>query len=102
MRKSNRLVALCLVTALTFVLLPGLLQAEEQAVEKEQAIEKVNINKATVEELTQLQGIGPAYAEQIVEYREAHGPFERPEGIMNVKGIGQKIWETNKDRIIIE
>lgn len=96
MRKSNRLVALCLVVALTFVLLPGLLQAEEQA------IEKVNINKATVEDLTQLNGIGPAYAERIVEYREVHGPFERPEGIMNVKGIGQKIWETNKGRIIIE
>ena len=94
--------ALCLVVALTFVLLPGLLQAEEQAVEKEQVIEKVNINKATVEELTQLNGIGPAYAERIVEYREAHGPFERPEGIMNVKGIGQKMWETNKDLITIE
>ncbi len=96
MKKTARSVALCLVVALTFVLLPGLLQAEEQT------IEKVNINKATVEELTQLQGIGPAYAERIVEYREAHGPFERPEGIMNVKGIGQKIWEANKDRIILE
>lgn len=96
MKKTRRLTALCLVTALTFVLLPGLLQAEEQT------IEKVNINKASVEELTQLQGVGPAYAERIVEYREAHGPFERPEGIMNVKGIGQKIWETNKDRITIE
>ncbi|MFH1673217.1 MAG: helix-hairpin-helix domain-containing protein [Pseudomonadota bacterium] len=102
MKKSRRLMALCLVAALTFVLLPGLLQAEEQAVEKEQTIEKVNINKATVEELTQLHGVGPAYAELIVEYREAHGPFERPEGIMNVKGIGQKIWETNKDLITIE
>lgn len=96
MKKTKKLVALCLVTALTFALLPGLLQAEEHA------IQKININKASAEELTQLQGIGPEYAERIIQYREAHGPFDRPEGIMNVKGIGQTIWEANKDRIAVE
>jgi competence protein ComEA len=96
MKKTKKLVCLCLVAAFTFALLPGLLQAEEHA------IEKININKASAEELTQLHGIGHEYAERIVQYREAHGPFERPEGIMNVKGIGQKIWEANKDRITIE
>ena len=96
MKKTKKLIYLCLVAAFTFALLPGLLQAEEHAPAK------ININKASVEELTQLDGIGPEYAERIIQYREAHGPFERPEGIMNVKGIGQKIWEANKDHIAVE
>ena len=96
MKKTKKLICLCLVTAFTFVLLPGLLQAEEHA------LAKININKASAEELTQLDGIGPEYAERIIQYREAHGPFDRPEGIMNVQGIGQKIWEANKDRLTVE
>ena len=62
----------------------------------------VNINKASVEELTQLKGIGSAYAERIVKYRDKNGPFEKPEDIMKVKGIGQKTWDTNKDRITVK
>lgn len=62
----------------------------------------VNINKASVEELTKLKGIGSAYAERIVNYRDKNGPFEKPEDIMKVKGIGQKTWDTNKDRITVK
>lgn len=63
---------------------------------------KININTATVEELTQLKNIGPGYAQRIVQYREESGAFQKPEDIMKVKGIGQKTWELNKDRIIVE
>jgi competence protein ComEA len=64
--------------------------------------EKVNINTATVEELTQLQRIGPKYAEKIVEYRETNGPFKKPEDIVKVKGVGAKTLEANRDRIVVE
>ena len=63
---------------------------------------KVNLNKATVAELTQLKGIGQKYAERIVEFREKNGPFTKTEDLMNVKGIGLKIWEKNKDLITVE
>jgi len=63
---------------------------------------KININKATVEELTQLKNIGPGYAQRIVQYREENGAFEKPEDIMKVKGIGAKTWELNKERIIVK
>jgi len=63
---------------------------------------KVNINTASVEELTQLQGIGAKYAAQIVEYREQKGPFASPEDLMKVPGIGQKTFEKNKDVIVVE
>jgi competence protein ComEA len=64
--------------------------------------EKININTATVDQLIQLKGVGTKYAARIIEYREKNGPFEKPEDIMKVKGIGQKTFETNKDLITIE
>jgi len=63
---------------------------------------KVNINAATVEELTQLKRIGPKYAEKIVAFREANGPFKSADELVNVPGIGQKTIEVNKDIITTE
>ena len=63
---------------------------------------KININTASTEELTQLESIGPKYAERIIEYREKNGPFKNAEDITKVSGIGTKIYELNKDRIVIE
>lgn len=63
---------------------------------------KININQAGVEELAKLDRVGEKYAQRIVEYREANGPFDKTEDIMKVKGVGQKIWEVNKDRIAVE
>lgn len=61
---------------------------------------KININKATVKELTKLKQVGVKVAEKIVEFREKNGPFKKPEDIMKVPGIGPKIFEQNKDIII--
>lgn len=63
---------------------------------------KININSAGVEELAKLDRVGEKYAQRIVEYRETNGPFEKPEDIMKVKGIGSKIWDANKDRIVVK
>ena len=63
---------------------------------------KININKAPVEELAKLDRVGTKYAQRIVEYREKNGPFKIPEDIMKVKGIGEKIWEVNKDKIAVK
>jgi competence protein ComEA len=50
---------------------------------------KININVATVAELTYLSGIGEVLAQRIVEYREENGPFSQPADLLNVKGIGE-------------
>lgn len=63
---------------------------------------KININKATVDELSTLKRIGPSYAQRIVDYRNENGPFQKPEDIMNVRGIGLKTFEANKDIITCE
>ena len=63
---------------------------------------KINLNKATVEELSQLKGIGMKYAERIVQYRDKNGPFKNVEDILNVQGIGLRTLEKNKDRIVVK
>ena len=59
----------------------------------ERPIGVVNLNTATVEELQTLPSIGPVLAKRIVEYRNTHGPFQRPEELIEVKGIGPRTFE---------
>jgi competence protein ComEA len=61
---------------------------------------KVNINTAGVKELTTLRGLGPKIAERIVAYREANGPFKKPEDLRKVEGVGKGLWERNRERIV--
>lgn len=62
---------------------------------------KIDINTASATELMVLDGIGKVYAERIVEYRKANGPFKTAEDIMKVDGIGKATWEKNKDKITV-
>ena len=62
----------------------------------------ININTASASELETLDGIGPVLAERIVAYREEHGPFAAVEDLMQVKGIGEDIWNNLLERITIE
>ncbi|NLI69813.1 MAG: transporter [Firmicutes bacterium] len=62
---------------------------------------KVNINRATLEELTTLTGIGEKRARNIIEYRDAHGPFSKIEEIMNVPNIGAGLFEGIKENITV-
>lgn len=62
---------------------------------------KVNINTATLEELTQLPGIGEATANKIIEYRKENGKFKTVEDIKNVAGIGNSKFENIKDLITV-
>jgi len=62
---------------------------------------KININTAGKAQLITLKHVGDKIADRIIEYRRAH-PFKNSEEIMNVKGVGQKVFEANKDRIIVK
>ncbi len=67
-----------------------------------QKVEKININTASVEELTKLKGIGVKKAKAIVEFRKKNGNFKKPEDIMLVKGIGKKTYERLKPYITVK
>ncbi len=60
---------------------------------KTEEIKKVNINKADIETLIKLPGIGPVKAKAIIDYRENIGKFESLNEITKVKGIGKKTME---------
>jgi competence protein ComEA len=66
------------------------------------AVEKININTASVKDLQKLEGVGPGVAQRIVEYREAHGPFKRGEDLRKVGGVGASMFERNRERIVVK
>ena len=61
---------------------------------------KVNINTATASELAYLPRLGPKVAARIVEHRKEK-PFARPEDLMEVKGIGEKLFTTLKPYVAV-
>ena len=62
--------------------------------------ETVNINSADAATLDRvLDNLGPSKAQAIVEYRKAHGAFRSAEQLAEVKGVGLKTVEKNRDRI---
>lgn len=61
----------------------------------------ININSATISELTQLNNIGSSTAQKIVEYRENNGPFTCIEDIMKVSGIKENIFNAIKSLICV-
>ena len=62
----------------------------------------VNINQATLKELTSLPGIGKKRANDIIEYREKNGKFTSIEDVKKVDGIGKDTIEKIKDLIVFE
>jgi competence protein ComEA len=62
----------------------------------------VDLNTADAATLArELKGIGPARAEAIVAWREAHGPFKSPEDLVKVQGIGERVLEDNRTLLTV-
>ena len=74
----------------------------QSAVPEEPAETKIDINQATTAQLQLLPHIGPALSKRIVEYRESNGRFERIEDLMQVQGVGPKTFQKIKDYIAVE
>lgn len=62
---------------------------------------KIRLNSATSEQLQQLSGIGEKKAEAILQYRQQHGKFKTVDELQQVKGIGPKLLQKNKDRLTL-
>jgi competence protein ComEA len=60
---------------------------------------KPSLANATVEQLEELDGIGPTLAERIVEYRDAHGGFRSLGELRDVDGIGEKRFASLRDAL---
>jgi competence protein ComEA len=61
----------------------------------------VNLNSATAEQLDTLDGVGPATAQKILEYRAQHGGFRSVDDLAQVSGIGPKRLEALRGRVVV-
>jgi competence protein ComEA len=60
----------------------------------------VNVNTADASAIAkELDGIGPAKAQAIVEYRQKNGPFKSPDDLLKVDGIGERVLDQNRGNI---
>lgn len=66
------------------------------------ALAALDLNKASVEELDALPGVGPSRAQAIVDYRTQNGPFGSVEDLQKVKGIGDKTLAELKPLLLVE
>ena len=89
----KRLIAVCVTLLVIFAFL-GPVWGQEA--------ERVNINKASAQELAKLKKVGPKYAVRIVEHRQKYGPFKLTEELMEVPGIGPGTYNRIKDQIIAQ
>jgi competence protein ComEA len=82
----RRFVAAVLAFTFAALVAPGLASAAS----KPEPTARVNVNTASVEQLTTLPGVGPMLAARIVEHRQKSGAFRSTQELMSVKGIGEK------------
>ena len=67
------------------------------------AVQPVNVNKASAEEIADsLKGVGISKAEAIVTYRSENGEFKHVDELVNVKGIGIRTVDINREYILLD
>jgi len=67
------------------------------------AQQPVNINSASAEEIAEaLKGVGQSKAAAIVTYRDENGPFKHVDELVNVKGIGIRTVDINREYILLK
>ena len=97
MRKSLPLfIAILLISSITGVALA----ADAQTAATPAGV--VNINTADASQLQLLPRVGVKAAQRIIDYRTAHGPFQKATDLMQVKGFGNKSFERLSSYVTIE
>jgi competence protein ComEA len=59
----------------------------------------ISLNTATVDQLDELDGVGPATAQKILDWRRQHGGFRSVEDLQQISGIGPKRFEALKAKV---
>lgn len=72
-------------------------QIDQSASQKGMA--QISLNRATQSQLEELPGVGPALAQRIIDWRSANGGFKKKEDLLNISGIGDKLFAGLKDSV---
>lgn len=86
---------------ITFTLSSTAFEVPDTAASIQQQVHIINVNKANVDELVQLKGVGAVKAQAIVSYRESNGKFKSVDELLKVKGIGEKVIAANIEKLSI-
>lgn len=62
---------------------------------------QISLNRASQAELEDLPGVGPALAQRIIDWRDANGGFKKKEDLLNISGIGDKLFAGIKDQVTL-
>ncbi len=100
--KRNITVGICKLAVMMFVvsLFLGTMAFAEKGAG--QSGDAVNINAATVKELSALPGIGKKKAEAIIAYRTENGKFNTVDEIKKIEGIGKKTFNKIRKQVVVE
>lgn len=62
---------------------------------------QISLNRASQAELEELPGVGPALASRMIDWRSANGGFKKKEDLLNISGIGDKLFAGIKDEVVL-
>lgn len=77
-------------------------QSKDSITKQDSSGDKINLNKATAEQLMTLPGIGEAKAKRILAYRSEQGDFQKTEDIMKISGIKEGVYNQIKNSITVD
>jgi competence ComEA-like helix-hairpin-helix protein len=96
---NSRAARFTVLTALA--LLAALMARAAEPADASSPAKKININQASAAQLVHLPRVGAKLADRIVDYRKAHGQFGQAEQLMEVKGVGEKLFKQLKPYIAL-
>ncbi|MCX6495754.1 MAG: ComEA family DNA-binding protein [Rhodoluna sp.] len=72
-----------------------------QSFENSMVSSLISLNQASASQLEELPGVGPALAGRMIDWRTANGGFKAKEDLLNVAGIGDKLFASVKDLVTL-
>jgi competence protein ComEA len=102
LKGAIQLAAILFVMSLAFSPMAAAEKSDAENIAKNDVAKSININTASVKELTHLPGIGKQKAEAIVAYRAEKGEFGSINEVTKVEGIGKSTLAKIRNRIVLE
>jgi len=101
MFKASKILFTCFILSFSSLSAAENPNDNENSLNTNQTIERIDINHADIKTLSLLKGVGMKKAEAIIKYRDENGNFISVEDLLNVSGIGKKIIALNKSKLTI-